>query len=175
VVVGAGNGVTTAVAARAATAGRVICYEGDPTGMRATARTLEASGVAERVTLHHAVVGAAVRVYGSAPAKTLVAPSELPRCDVLELDCEGAEMLILDTMTIQPRVIAVETHGCYGAPTREVKALLERRGYDVTDLGWAEVRLERACSERDIRVLVASRPDVPRQPPSGITEGTAGA
>ena len=36
---------------------------------------------------------------------------------MLELDCEGAEVEILRELTIQPRVILVETHVLYGAPT----------------------------------------------------------
>jgi hypothetical protein len=47
----------------------------------------------------------------------VISPAELPECDILELDGEGAESLILRNMTIRPRVIAVETHGVYGAPT----------------------------------------------------------
>jgi hypothetical protein len=87
---------------------------------------------------------------------TTVHPSELPSCDILELDCEGAEIGILRDMTIQPRVIAVETHGFLGAPTSAARELLEARGYHVQDLGWAEPRVLNACVENDIRVLVGT-------------------
>ncbi|GJD99391.1 FkbM family methyltransferase [Methylobacterium isbiliense] len=159
-VIGTGNGITTAVAALAAgEAGSVTCYEGDPGGIAATARTLAANGVSARVRLHHAVVGAPIRVYGAAPSRTVVPPEDLPPADVLELDCEGAEVPILERMTIRPRVVAVETHGCYGAPSGRVRALLERHGYAVSDLGFAEPQMERHCREGDIRVLVGARPE----------------
>ena len=157
-IVGTGNGVTTAVAARAAgEAGRVVAFEGDPAGLAATARTLAVAGVAGRVDLRLAVVGAPVRVYGGAPAGTILAPSDLPDCDVLELDCEGAETLILSGMTLRPRVVAVETHGLYGAPTARVRSILEAGGYRVADLGPAEPRLGDLCLKGDIRVLVGTR------------------
>ncbi|ACA19258.1 conserved hypothetical protein [Methylobacterium sp. 4-46] len=157
-VVGTGSGVTTAVAALGVGAeGTVTAYEGDPGGIAATRRMLEANGVAARVRLHHAVVGAPVRVYGGAGAARIVAPADLPPTDLLELDCEGAETVILGAMTIRPRVVAVETHGCYGAPSAAVRALLEGLGYAVTDTGLAEPRMARLCREGDVRVLVGLR------------------
>lgn len=157
-IVGTGNGVTTAVAARqAGENGRVVAFEGDPAGLAATARTLAAASMAGRVDLRLAVVGAPVRVYGGAPADRVVSPAELPDCDVLELDCEGAEIVILSGMTVRPRLVAVETHGLYGAPTGRVRSILEASGYRVEDLGPAEPRLGDLCLAGDIRVLVGTR------------------
>lgn len=34
----------------------------------------------------------------------------MPDCDVLELDCEGAELGILNNINVRPRVITVEIH-----------------------------------------------------------------
>jgi hypothetical protein len=162
VVVGGGLGVTCVVAALAAAeGGHVECFEGDLSGVDAVRRVAQLNGVSERITAHHAVVGEAVGVYGDAVATATVHPSELPSCDILELDCEGAEIGILRDMTIQPRAIAVETHGFLGAPTAAVHELLEKRGYRVQDLGWAEPRVLSACIENDIRVLVGT---LARQP-----------
>jgi Methyltransferase FkbM domain len=86
-----------------------------------------------------------------------VRPDELPPCDVLELDCEGSEVGILRDMLIEPRIVAVETHGFLGAPTGDVRNVLENRGYQVSDLGFAEPRLETECAKRDIRVLVGKK------------------
>jgi hypothetical protein len=80
-------------------------------------------------------------------------PCQLPACDVLELDCEGAEVEILRGMIIQPRVILVETHGLFGAPTDLVASLLETRGYVVSDRGLAEQSHAEYCAKHDIRVL----------------------
>jgi hypothetical protein len=62
-------------------------------------------------------------------------------------------------MAIRPRVVIVETHGVYGAPTGRVRALLEAQGYRVTDRGVAEPRERELCEECDIRVLVGVRAD----------------
>jgi hypothetical protein len=76
---------------------------------------------------------------------------------MLQLDCEGAELLILRNMAIRPRVIAVETHGVYGAPTRTVKELLEKLEYAVEEWGLAEPRVSEECEANDIRILVGKR------------------
>jgi hypothetical protein len=155
VVVGVGLGVTAVVAAlMASEAGHVDCFEGDLHGVESVRRVARLNGVLQRITPHYAVVGEAIGVYGNAVASSIVHPSELPVCDVLELDCEGAEIAILREMVVKPRVIAVETHGFLGAPTTAVRTLLESRGYTVEDMGWAEPRLTSACEQNDIRVLV---------------------
>ena len=107
----------------------------------------------------HAVVGEAIAVYGVPDqlSTLVVSPAELPECDILELDCEGAESLILRNMAIRPRVIAVETHGVYGAPTRVVKELLEKLDYAVEEWGIAEPRVSEECEANDIRILVGKR------------------
>ena len=105
--------------------------------------------------IHHAVVAKSIAVYGSgSDVGAVLPPSQLPPCNVLELDCEGAEVEILRELTIQPRVILVETHGLYGAPTDLVASLLEKRGYIVSDRGVAEPRVADHCTKHDIRVLL---------------------
>ena len=61
-------------------------------------------------------------------------------------------MEILREMIIQPRVILVETHGRYGAPTAFVASLLETRGYVVSDRGLAEPRLLDSCTKNDLQI-----------------------
>jgi hypothetical protein len=158
VVVGGGIGVTATIAAlEAGPDGSVECFEGAREGVSAIGQTAVANGVAGRLTVHHAVVARSISVYGEEPLGSVVNPADLPHCDVLELDCEGAEVDILQQMTIRPRVILVETHGVYGAPTELVSALLHQIGYHVTDLGAAEPRYKTLCDERDIRVVVGLR------------------
>ena len=162
VVVGGGLGVTAVTAALAVTGtGSVKCFEGDLHGVKAVNRAAVANGVADHLSVVHAVVSEALGVYGNDVSTTIVRPAELPNCDVLELDCEGAEIGILRDMVIDPRVIAVETHGFMGAPTADVRGLLEARGYSVVDLGWAEPRVMSECVKNDIRVLVGIKPSVP--------------
>lgn len=159
VVVGGGLGVTCVIAAWAAGgAGRVECFEGDRKGVDAVGRVARDNGVAGQITVHHAVVATNIAVYGNTVSNIVVQPEELPPCDFLELDCEGAEINILRDMKIMPRSIAVETHGVFGAPTDKVYSLLRARGYEVEDLGWAEPRYLDACQRNDIKVLLGTLP-----------------
>jgi len=155
VIVGAGLGVTAVVAAlRTGPSGTVQCFEGSKRHVRLVQRTAARNGVTN-IVVHHAVVAKAIDVYGSGGDVGIVVPSsQLPPCNVLELDCEGAEVEILRELTIQPRIILVETHGVYGAPTNLVAWLLERRGYIVSDLGVAANKDH--CTKHDIRVLLGS-------------------
>lgn len=156
-IVGGGEGVTAVVAAKAVgEKGSVVCFEGNSWNVRKTKATAARNKMSRRLTVKHAVVGEAIGVYGERDqfSTLVVSPPELPECDMLELDCEGAETLILRNMTIRPRVIAVETHGVYGAPTIMVKGLLEELGYTVEEWGIAEPRVSEECEANDIRILV---------------------
>lgn len=82
--------------------------------------------------------------------------SQLPPCDVLQMDCEGAEVGLLREMIIQPRVILVETHGVFGAPTKLVASLLEQRGYAVADRRVAEPRIAEHCTKHNVGVLLGT-------------------
>ena len=159
-IVGGGEGVTAVVAAKAVgEKGSVVCFEGNSWNVRKIKATAARNKVSRRLTVRHAVVGQAIGVYGvpEQVSTLVVSPAELPECDVLELDCEGAEILILSNMTIRPRVVAVENHGVYGAPTTRVKELLEQSGYAVEEWGLAEPRVSEVCEANDIRILLGKR------------------
>lgn len=159
VIVGGGEGVTVTLAAQmVGDAGSVTCYEGGEEYTKKVRRTADRNGVSDKITVHHAIVGKSIDVHGDDSLKSseLIAPAELPVCDVLELDCEGAEIIILEEMKISPRAIIVETHGLFGAPTAKVRQLLERRGYEVSDLGWAEPRRVEECKQHDVRILAGA-------------------
>lgn len=154
-IVGGGAGVTVVVAARCVGEhGTVSCFEGSARQAAIARETAALNHVADRVTVRHAVVGPAISVYGGAGGAENVSAAALPTCDVLELDCEGAEVEILQQLPFHPRIILVETHGLYGASTALCERLLEARGYRVRDLGVAEPRAAAFCEAKDIRVLV---------------------
>jgi hypothetical protein len=160
IVVGGGLGVTaTHAASLVGSSGRVICYEGSPLSSENVRKTAALNGVAERVKVECAIVGAAIGVcLNPGEASPPVLPAvDLPACDVLELDCEGAEITILRDMRIAPRAALVETHGMLGAPSHEVRAALESIGYLVTDLGVAEPDAAEFCEKNDVRVLLGER------------------
>jgi hypothetical protein len=109
------------------------------------------------VRVVHAWVGARPPAEPTVVGAPAIAPDELPSCDVLELDCEGAELDILERMTIQPRALVVEAHGVFGAPTETVRRVIESRGYQVLWVRLAEERLHDLHEAQDVRVLVALR------------------
>ena len=112
VIIGGGDGVTAVAAAkRVGRNGSVQVYEGGDRAVEQLKVLCLKEGVSLICTLHHAVVGPHIDVYGGDFASAAhVAPDEIPACDVLELDCEGSEVEILRSFEIRPRVIIVEIH-----------------------------------------------------------------
>lgn len=133
VVVGGGRGVSAVVAARHGNS--VVAYEGTAERVRMCRETARLNRVSETVDVEHALVGPEIHVVGERGEPAAVSPSELPACDVLEMDCEGAELAILRNLEIRPRVIIVETHAHLDSPERAVRAELDRLGYEVVDRG----------------------------------------
>lgn len=160
VVVGGGLGVTSTVAAKqAGSEGQVIVYEGSEEMCSITRRTLAINGVEKNTEVRHAVVGEAISLRGddTEGSPSRVDPGDLPKCEVMELDCEGAEITILENMQVRPGSILVESHGIHGAPTDEVRRILRDKGYAVRHTQVADSRLEKTCIENDIKVLFATR------------------
>jgi len=156
VIVGGGYGVTAVKAANVSGEnGCVTVYEGSETQSTIILETLKLNKV-NNVHLVSAIVGVNVAVYdGSSDDVDVIDPTTLPDCDVLELDCEGAEITILDNMIINPKRILVETHGIYGAPTKVVTEKLLQKGYSVENLGVAEPQYQAFCEKNDIFILQA--------------------
>lgn len=158
VVIGGGMGITAVAAAvMAGPSGKVICYEGNLDSVRRIGITAQNNDVVERLEIRAAIVGEDIGVYKGSHSTTVVSAGELPECDILQLDCEGAERVILGAMSIRPRAVVVETHGFLGAPTAEIRHRLEETGYAVTDLGIAEPRFGDMCVIRDVHVLLGVR------------------
>jgi len=158
VVVGGGIGVTATTAAICCgDAGSVLCFEAAAKGVRRVVATAERNRVQSRLQVEHAIVCQALHAYSDTGGCPVIAAAKLPACDVLQLDCEGAELFILQDILIRPRVILVETHGLYGAPTASCEAILMEKGYRVRNLGVAEVSLSQFCLENDVMVLLGER------------------
>lgn len=158
VTVGGGWGVTTThVAWKVGFAGSVVVYEGAASSAQKAEETVHRNGVEDRVEIRHAVVETAVALRGDSGGADAVEASELPDCDVLLLDCEGAETEIPPALKIDPRTIAVESHGHYGASSDAVAATLSELGYEVATRATADEGTCETCVERDIYVLVGGR------------------
>jgi hypothetical protein len=137
VVVGGGRGLTTVIAARMTHfEGSVTVHESNSRMLETLRRTIEVNRVADLVTTVHAAIGSvseqAAELFGPGDGERLD-PSALPECDVLEMDCEGAEVEILRGMACRPRTIVVETHAPLGVPPEDVEATLDEMGYDVRE------------------------------------------
>lgn len=158
VVVGGGIGVSTVAAAnQAGPDGSVTVFDGGLDAVDRIRETVELNGVASRVSIRNAIVGEEIRLRGSGEAVPVVPPEELPACDVVVLDCEGAERTILETTMIRPGAVVVETHDIFDAPKDLVEDLLADAGYEVTDCRVAEERMRELCIERGIYVLTATQ------------------
>ncbi|WP_158058657.1 class I SAM-dependent methyltransferase [Halorussus halophilus] len=135
VVVGGGRGITTVSAARATgPEGSVTTYEANAEMLQTLQRTILANRVTDRVTLEHAAVGpvqeGSKETFGP-PDGDRRDPSAIPDCDVLELDCEGSEVEVLQNLEARPRVVVVETHEPIGVPSADSEAALEAMGYRI--------------------------------------------
>lgn len=150
VIVGGGYGVSSVVAARCARPdGSVTAFEPARERFAYIGETAALNGVADRVDSRRALVGPGVKVDGDGTGADRVTPGDLPDCDVFALDCEGAEAAILRNAEVEPRVIVVETHACFGTPEAETRDALRERGYRITE------RESAHGPERDIFVLTA--------------------
>lgn len=160
VVIGGGVGITAVVAAiETGPTGAVICYEASADQFEEVKRTVAANGLADRIEVRHAVVGEAIGVYGLSAYGDVLAPRDLPACDILEMDCEGAEVMIMRDLPFRPRVCLIETHGELGSTSAAMTARLEGMGYRVENLGPAEPTLAEHCLKNDIVVLSGVRTD----------------
>ncbi|WP_367176442.1 FkbM family methyltransferase [Haloarcula rubripromontorii] len=158
VVVGGGLGVTAVRAAQeAGCSGQVFVYEGSSKRITQLQDTIERNDVSDRVDITHGVVGPLISLDGVAGDAIHVSPEKLPECDVLELDCEGAEIEILEKLTIRPGVILVESHGMNGATSSKIEDILKEMSYSVVSKEPADKVLKEYCVENDIYNLVAVR------------------
>lgn len=128
--VASGRGIAAVTAARA-DAETVRSYEASGDMVSLARETVNANRVDDVVTVHHAVVGETRNVWGKMYGADVLAPDDLPLCDVLQLDCEGAELSILNGIDQGPQTIIVETHPVFDSPTKPCVIKLEEMGYEI--------------------------------------------
>lgn len=156
-IVGGGWGVSAVTAAeRVGDSGSVSVYEGSAGGVDRVDKTARLNDVGGHITVEHAIVGADISLMGDSGGAPTITSDETADCDVLVLDCEGAELTILEEMTDRPRVVIVETHGFLGAPMSSVEDRLANAGYAVRSRAIAEPDQQEFCEENGIHVLVAT-------------------
>ena len=148
--VGLGRGVSTVHCLRAG-AIHVDAYEASQTMIDIAQHTFNSCPYepTDRVSIHHNIVGEAIKIYGDKIGDTL-SVSKLPMNDILVMDCEGAERSILDSLSSSqlPPTVIVETHPERGVPTGGTRAQLERLYDTVIEYDYM------ASDDRGKRVLV---------------------
>ena len=150
--VGTGFGVCAVVAARQGAT--VDTYEASTGRVDIARETIRLNDVAEAVSVTHAVVGEPGEVFGNTGTAETVPPTDLPACDVLVTDCEGAEATLVEHLeAIGPDRLVIETHGFAGAPTDEIAALVKGHGYTVKEI--VAPASTHADPEEDNKVVVA--------------------
>jgi precorrin-6B methylase 2 len=127
-----GLGICTAAAAQhVGNEGTVTTFEADDDRVEKLAETVSLNKLSNRVTIRHAIVGELeIDIESNAD---VIPISDVPNCDVLILDCEGAETRILDEYVEKPKYVLVETHGFLGSSREEVSELLHSQGYEIIE------------------------------------------
>lgn len=134
VLVGGGYGVSTVVSAKqVGPAGSITAYEGADAAVERMDRTIALNEVDTEITVTHSIVSSVDNLRGDSRGAATCHPEELPECDVLILDCEGAEVEIIPAIQSDPRLVIVETHGDLGAPPGVVERALRSAGFDVVE------------------------------------------
>lgn len=155
VVLGGGIGVTAATAAKlCGDASKVELFEGSKDQVRKIEKTLGKNN-SEAITVNHAVVGEKIDIWGTSKDAEHISPSNLPKCDVLEMDIEGSEIGVLNNLEVEPRVIIVESHGKNGSSTEEVKKILKELSYEIKNIELAEDK--EIARKNDIKVITATK------------------
>lgn len=133
-VIGAGSGVTSVIHAKQTTdEGSVVAYEAGVLRAEAARDTIALNDVGSWCDVRTGLVGPAVQIdqYGEPGVSPWISYDDLPECDVLELDCEGAEKDIVNNLPVSPRVIIVEVHPFLNCYPHEIRSALNSQGYTV--------------------------------------------
>lgn len=155
-IIGGGWGVTAVKSAQiVGKSGKVIVFEGAADKISHIQETVTMNKVSNNVDVDHCIVGPVMNLRSEAGGAKHISPDKLPECDVLELDCEGAEIEILKNMTIRPRVILVESHGMYDAPSSKIENILIDNSYSVKLKEVADKGNRKKCIDNDIYSISA--------------------
>ncbi len=147
ILIGGGSGASSVVTAhQVGQKGEVITYEAVKRLYEKILETLKLNQVEKIVKAYHAIIEKPVYLLGKDENATLLPASNLQDCDVLIMDCEGAELPILKNVKIRPYKIIVETHRHFGSSDKDVSDVLSKLGYELVS---SQVR------STDIKILVA--------------------
>jgi hypothetical protein len=133
IIVGGGYGASAIKSAsKVCPEGNIICYEGDEKRADCIRETIRHNDLTDNIQVRSAIVGTA---YDGTQSSNIISSYNLPTCDILELDCEGSELNILQNIDTNPRLILVELHHkkqfCPYANPSTIRTILRDMNYEV--------------------------------------------
>lgn len=132
VLIGGGRGASSVVAAhQVGNSGRVIVIEALKSLSKQIQNTITLNKVSEIVNVQHAIVERSIHLKGNSDGAEIISAKNLPECDVLVMDCEGAELYILQNIAKKPQKIIVETHSHFGSTADAIKKILNNLDYEI--------------------------------------------
>lgn len=135
VLIGAGTGASTVCAARqVGPEGTVTAFEAAENAVSKCRETIRLNRVNTIAECRHAVVETPIYLLGSANRAEQLSATDLPDCDALVMDCEGAEKAILEGLSDLPDVIIVETHVQFDSSSEQIREILSDRFTEVNAL-----------------------------------------
>jgi len=143
-VIGGGCGVSAVRGSRlAGDQGSVTVFEAGEEQVKQVRETLKVNDCSS-FKLVQGLFYVEKNIYGSSSKAQYLEADAIPECDVLELDCEGAEIPILQDLDFKPRNIVVESHEGFEAPKDKVVSILGDQGYEIL---WTAVDDEEAGTD----------------------------
>lgn len=128
VLVGAGSGVSSVSAAhQVGFSGSIKSFEAGRDAIKKCRDTFQLNRVSGIVDCRQAIVETPIHVVGDSDGAEQLSAVDLPVCDVLVLDCEGAEKGILKNIESQPYTIIVETHSHFDSSSDNIRDILSNK------------------------------------------------
>ncbi len=152
VIIGGGEGITAITAGKqVGKNGKLTIYDGLSGnenvyfGTEKIKNNLKLNDIPEIYNLVQAIVTTEKDHENIYPNEKIVAkiihPKDLPNCDVLETDCNGAELIILKNMKIKPRSMIIEIEAPFykslyknGEHPRDTVKLIKDLGYKIVKM-----------------------------------------
>lgn len=156
VIVGGGEGVSTVTTAKqVGETGRVNVYEGGTVQAEKTSQTAKINGVDDIVTVTNAIISANISLRSSGDGVTILPPTDLPACDTLAIDADGAEKSILTDLEQRPARLIVEHHLVLDDGEQvleykpdEIRSIIRELGYEIVEERAHPTRAYGAFEER---------------------------
>jgi len=135
ILIGAGTGASTASASRqVGSNGSVHAFEASDRAVSKCKDTVRLNQVDDIADCTHAIIEAPIHVVGHSNDAKQLSATDLPTCDTLVMDCEGAEREILRNIEKYPEKIIVETHSHFDSSSNMIREILSNEYTEINTL-----------------------------------------